>query len=384
MYDGWNLIRKISQKPGVPSRPRHFVHGLDINSSLKSAGAIGTILAATDGSRTLLYCYDAPGNARQLIDSPGDTVSAIYKYDPFGRQTHIQGPAAEANLFRYSSKYYDHETGLLYYGYRYYAPIIGRWTSRDPAEEDGSLNLYAFVNNDAINKYDLLGRWGIWFWMDASHGKMTEEAYTAAIANITNYLSDEENDAVSETLVLESISQDINHLSEHHRHYSLSNDNPSYNDRVATWIRYSKYLSDELVNFENKLLKTDLNGKDCAKALEALGLVSHSWQDYYGHGISIKHGWNTSTIDLGIPGSKNLLPCSWSPNPIAQTEHPSSILGEPIVKPENSEPDLTDYTRRRYYSVDFTREKYQEYLPSWIKKCKCYARKIKCYRDALF
>ena len=34
------------------------------------------------------------------------------------------------------------ETGLVYYNYRYYSPELGRWTKRDPIEEDGELNLY--------------------------------------------------------------------------------------------------------------------------------------------------------------------------------------------------------------------------------------------------
>ena len=42
--------------------------------------------------------------------------------------------------------------------YRYYDPVTGRWRSRDPIEEKGGLNLYAFVGNDVINANDYLGR----------------------------------------------------------------------------------------------------------------------------------------------------------------------------------------------------------------------------------
>jgi hypothetical protein len=44
-----------------------------------------------------------------------------------------------------------------YYAYRYYDPITGRWPSRDPIEERGGINLYGFVGNDGVNKWDLLG-----------------------------------------------------------------------------------------------------------------------------------------------------------------------------------------------------------------------------------
>ena len=57
----------------------------------------------------------------------------------------------------FSTKYTDNETDLLYYGYRYYSPALGRWLSRDPIEEQGGLNLYGFVNNDPVNKWDVLG-----------------------------------------------------------------------------------------------------------------------------------------------------------------------------------------------------------------------------------
>jgi RHS repeat-associated protein len=46
---------------------------------------------------------------------------------------------------------------VAYYGYRYYDPKTGRWPSRDPIEEEGGINLYGFVGNDGVNKWDLLG-----------------------------------------------------------------------------------------------------------------------------------------------------------------------------------------------------------------------------------
>ncbi len=44
---------------------------------------------------------------------------------------------AKAKPFRFSTKYQDDETDLLYYGYRYYNASTGRWNSRDPIEEWG-------------------------------------------------------------------------------------------------------------------------------------------------------------------------------------------------------------------------------------------------------
>jgi RHS repeat-associated protein len=56
---------------------------------------------------------------------------------PFGEVIRATGPMAKANPFRFSTKYQDDETDLLYYGYRYYNASTGRWLSRDPIDEPG-------------------------------------------------------------------------------------------------------------------------------------------------------------------------------------------------------------------------------------------------------
>jgi len=47
--------------------------------------------------------------------------------------------------------------GVRVYGYRDYDPPTGRWPSRDPIGERGGVNLYAFVGNNGVNQWDLLG-----------------------------------------------------------------------------------------------------------------------------------------------------------------------------------------------------------------------------------
>jgi RHS repeat-associated protein len=48
-------------------------------------------------------------------------------------------------------------SGVFYYKYRHYDPQLGRWPSRDPIEEDGGVNLYAFVGNDPVSRWDRFG-----------------------------------------------------------------------------------------------------------------------------------------------------------------------------------------------------------------------------------
>lgn len=47
-------------------------------------------------------------------------------------------------------------------GYRYYNPELGRWISRDPIEEQGGASLYAFVWNEPVSVFDILGMFGAW------------------------------------------------------------------------------------------------------------------------------------------------------------------------------------------------------------------------------
>ena len=68
------------------------------------------------------------------------------------------GTVAAEMPFRFSTKYNDVETGLYYYGYRYYDPSTGRWLSRDPMEEEGGVALYVIATNAVVNFIDALGR----------------------------------------------------------------------------------------------------------------------------------------------------------------------------------------------------------------------------------
>jgi len=43
-------------------------------------------------------------------------------------------------------------------GWSFYNPSTGRWLNRDPIEEKGDLNIYAFVRNEAIQQVDPWGR----------------------------------------------------------------------------------------------------------------------------------------------------------------------------------------------------------------------------------
>lgn len=145
VYNGYKLIEKLD--------------GANSNAILqKFFWSRDTPLSVCDVAANATYYYftDANKNITQVVDS-SENIVAKYEYSPFGTQTFATGTYAAINPFCFSSEYYDSETGLVYYNYRYYSSELGCWLSRDPIEEEGGVNLYAMVSNNPINFYDSLG-----------------------------------------------------------------------------------------------------------------------------------------------------------------------------------------------------------------------------------
>jgi RHS repeat-associated protein len=133
---------------------------LDLSGTEQGAGGVGGLLFIGNGSSVMgdyAAAYDGNGNVMSLLDMAGAGLAAAYEYGPFGELIRSTGAMSESNPYRFSTKYQDDETGLLYYGYRYYQPVTGRWINRDPVEEKGGINLYTFVRNAPTASWDVLG-----------------------------------------------------------------------------------------------------------------------------------------------------------------------------------------------------------------------------------
>ena len=81
------------------------------------------------------YVYDAPHRPDLTITGTA-TRSAMYDY---GRETTetTQGADAVGGLLAACFSGTAGETGLYYYGHRFYMPELARWASRDPFGELG-------------------------------------------------------------------------------------------------------------------------------------------------------------------------------------------------------------------------------------------------------
>ena len=100
------------------------------------------------------YGYDLTKNSCEVF-GPAGYIRTAYAYAPFGA---VSASGDVSQPFQWSSEVYDSELDLVYYNFRHYSPSLGRFLSRDPIEEQGGLNLYAFAKNNPMVKWDILGR----------------------------------------------------------------------------------------------------------------------------------------------------------------------------------------------------------------------------------
>ena len=207
LYDGWNVLMISNLDPANGAhlaRKWSCVWRPDVGSRLyargswQAAGGVGGLAWLQTGlaQTATMYTYQSvSGNAEvhiPMMDHMGNVrhyyqikttgsagpspatvtgqVTANLDYDAFGREIRATGTKTPAsgqppglapgdpwvdNLpFHFSTKFTDRESGLNYYGYRFYDPVDGRWLNRDPIGERGGVNLYAVCYNSALNSVD--------------------------------------------------------------------------------------------------------------------------------------------------------------------------------------------------------------------------------------
>lgn len=185
VWDGWNLIYERHERPnGLLLLERKYIWGPDIaNGAAGGAGGL-LLIRETRGQETKDYypLYDGAGHLTALIDATGQKA-AEYWYGPFGELIETKGELSAANPFRYATIYHDQETGLYYFGQRYYDPATAQWLNREPLGESESLNLYAYCHNDPINMVDILGLAPKWLTAEQSviYDKLASETIRASI-----------------------------------------------------------------------------------------------------------------------------------------------------------------------------------------------------------
>lgn len=113
---------------------------------------IGAAIAIEIEGKTYAPIHDLFGNVAALV-SPDGQICQSYRYDSFGNHT---ATTNLSNPWKFASKRQD-QTGLIFFGRRYFDPAAGRWTTPDPIGFQGGINLYSFVENNPLAHLDLYG-----------------------------------------------------------------------------------------------------------------------------------------------------------------------------------------------------------------------------------
>ena len=97
------------------------------------------------------YGWDLTKNICEVY-GPAGYIRTAYTYAPYGE---VASEGDVTQPIQWSSEHNDTELGLIYYNYRHYNPVDGRWLGRDMIH---GYNLYSYVLNETINNLDIRGQ----------------------------------------------------------------------------------------------------------------------------------------------------------------------------------------------------------------------------------
>jgi RHS repeat-associated protein len=121
---------------GVPGLKRETLHAMD---GTKRFALFEKRTAGMDSGLDFLVRYQYGNHLGSCsLELTGDPLPEIISYEeyyPFGSTAHAaaRNQTETPKRYRFNGKERDAESGLYYYGARYYAPWLLRWTTADPA-----------------------------------------------------------------------------------------------------------------------------------------------------------------------------------------------------------------------------------------------------------
>ncbi|MBR5522554.1 MAG: lipid II-degrading bacteriocin, partial [Akkermansia sp.] len=99
------------------------------------------------------YGWDLTKNICEVF-GPAGYIRTAYTYSPYGSVT-ASGDVTQP--IQWSSEYNDTELGLVYYNFRHYNPMEGRWLGMDASTYADKARLYLFAKNIPVYLWDYLG-----------------------------------------------------------------------------------------------------------------------------------------------------------------------------------------------------------------------------------
>ena len=125
----------------------------------KGAEIGATVGIEMDGS-TFCPVHDHRGDIVTLVDVSSESCYETYRFSAFGEESlfNSEGPSSVVrNPWRFAGKRTDPETAFVFFGQRYYSPLVGRFVTPDPAGFSDGPNLYAYVHNSPLILVDPYG-----------------------------------------------------------------------------------------------------------------------------------------------------------------------------------------------------------------------------------
>ena len=118
-----------------------------MSSGPRSSGFRRSFRCLDTGS-PVYYGVDHLGSVRRAFASTSSAPN--YAFDAYGIPLQTTAPLTQ---FGYAGLLNHSPSGLSLATYRAYDPVSGRWLSRDPIQENGGINLYAYVDEQpTVNK----------------------------------------------------------------------------------------------------------------------------------------------------------------------------------------------------------------------------------------
>nr|WP_314493604.1 RHS repeat-associated core domain-containing protein [uncultured Chryseobacterium sp.] len=162
----------------------------DFYSYLKKAGLDTSKLeseyAKNQAAAVDVYYYhgDHIGSSTYITNSAAETTQFFLNL-PFGETMAEQMTGAYDNPFKFNAKELDSETGLYYYGARYFNPRLSIWISVDPlGEKMPNWSPYVYTFNNPINLIDPDGKEPVPFFNQFVYGyKLKPTQWYATMQN---------------------------------------------------------------------------------------------------------------------------------------------------------------------------------------------------------
>ncbi len=251
-----------------------YLHGIGIDD----------ILQMRRDGQDYWYHKNHLGTVVALTDGQGNVVER-YEYDPYGKlaiydaDDSLMEYSAVGNVYYFTGREYDFETGLYHYRLRTLHPALGRFMQHDPSLYVDAMGLYHYVDNMPITKLDPWGSFAIFDGLQYGgvHGEILSESIKNAGLGGFGLL---ELDFKRILIFGGSYYADINHMLDEEVHFDNLN---NFDAVYARWDNLQGELKSDIDKINSANLLNKLFSRSYATNVKTLGLHLHSVADFYAH-----------------------------------------------------------------------------------------------------